>query len=49
MAKKQLRVTLNGEDAKQFVARKTEAENALGVKLSDAQYAAMIIKKQLSA
>lgn len=47
MNKKQLRVTLNGEDAKQFVARKLEAENALGVKLSDAQYASMIIKKAM--
>lgn len=47
--KKQLRVTLNGKDAQSFERRKAETETALGVKLSDAQYAAMIIKKQLSA
>jgi len=48
MTKKQLRVTLTGDDVKAFTERKMEAENALGIKLTDAQYAAMIIKKALS-
>lgn len=47
MNKKQLRVTLNGKDADNFTANKCEAESALGVRLSDTQYASMIIKKAI--
>lgn len=46
--KKQLRVTLNGDDAIAFGKAKAEMERALNARLSDAQFAAMLIRRAIS-